>query len=219
MAITYPLDILSTFPGYTTGFEPMYRQEQSRTQAGVTYVKDYDDPLWTLSAQSRSLSINELDFWRARLAALENGLQTFLGYSMSRTYPILYPRGSWPTGASFDGVSAELASVNTARTAIEVSGLPSGFTFSVGDYLAIGNDLHQVMESATASGTGLTSAFEVRPRIWPSVEVGSSPPPAAVSVKRPACIMTIDPGSVQSPADPATGRGVISFTATESRSA
>jgi hypothetical protein len=219
VSITYPLDILSTFPGYTTAFAPLYRQEQSRTQAGVTYVKDYDDPLWQLSAQSRSLSINELDFWRARLAALENGLQTFLGYSMSRTYPILYPKGSWPTGVSFDGVSAQLASINTARTAVTISHLPAGFKFSVGDYLAIGNDLHQVMEEATASGTGLTPAFEVRPRIWPGVEVGSSPPPADVSVKKPSCLMTIDPGSVQSPADPATGRGVISFTATESRGA
>ena len=218
MTITYPLDILSDFPGWTTSFAPLYRQEQSRTQGGVTYVKDYDDPLWQLSAQSRSLTINELDFWRARLASLENGLQTFLGYSMSRCYPILYPRGSWPTGASFDGVSAELATINTARTAISVSHLPAGFTFSIGDYLAIGNDLHQVMESATADGTGLTSAFEVRPRIWPSVEIGSSPPPADVSVKRPACIMTIDPGSITSSADPQDGTGSISFTATESRS-
>lgn len=216
MTITYPLDILSTFPGYTTAFSPLYRQEQSRTQAGVTYVKDYDDPLWTLSAQSRSLSINELDFWRARLAALENGLQTFLGYSMSRTWPILYPKGTWPTGASFDGVSAHLAAINTARTGIEISNLPAGYTFSVGDYLAIGTDLHQVMESVAAGGGGLTSSFEVRPRIWPSVTVGNSPP-LEVSVKKPSCIMTIDPGSITSPADPASGRGVISFTATESR--
>lgn len=217
MSLTAPFDILTGFPGYTTSFAPLYRQEQSRTAGGKTYVKDYDDPLWQLSAQSRSLSINELDYWRARLAALENGLQAFLGYSMSRTWPILYPKGSWPTGVAFDGVSAGLATINTARTAISISDLPEGFKFSVGDYLTIGNDLHQVMEPATANGAGLTNVFEVRPRIWPSVEVGSSPPPAAVSVKRPACLMTIDPGSVSSPADPATGRGVISFTATESR--
>lgn len=214
MSLTAPFDILTGFPGYTTAFSPLYRQEQSRTQAGVTYVKDYDDPLWTLSAQSRSLSINELDFWRARLAALESGLQTFLGYSMSRTWPIKYPRGSWPTGVGFSGTSATLASINTARTAISLNGLPAGYTASVGDYLAIGTDLHQVMETATASGTGLTPAFEVRPRIWPAVVVGSAP---SVSVKKPACLMTIDPGSISSPADPATGRGVISFTATESR--
>jgi hypothetical protein len=215
MTITYPLDILSTFPGYTTSFEPLYRQEQSRTQGGVTYVKDYDDPLWCLSAQSRSLSINELDFWRARLAALENGLQTFVGYSMSRTWPILYPRGSWPTGASFDGVSAHLSAINDARTAIQVAGLPAGYKFSIGDYLAIGTDLHQVMEPATAAA-GTTTAFEVRPRIWPDVSASDSPAPV-VSVKKPSCLMTIDPGSITSPADPATGRGVISFTATESR--
>lgn len=214
MSLTAPFDILTGFPGWTTAFAPLYRQEQSRTAGGKTYVKDYDDPLWQLSAQSRSLSINELDFWRARLAALENGLQTFLGYSMSRTWPILYPKGSWPTGVSFDGVSAELATINTARTAISISHLPAGFKLSIGDYVAIGNDLHQVMEPATAAGTGLTGVFEVRPRIWPGVAVVGA---AAVSVKKPACLMTIDPGSISSPADPATGRGVISFTATESR--
>jgi hypothetical protein len=210
MTLTAPFDILTGFPGYTTAFAPLYRQEQSRTQAGVTYVKDYDDPLWTLSAQSRSLSINELDNWRARLAALENGLQTFRGYSMSRTWPILYPRGSWP--GLFDGVSARLATISTDRTTISISSLPAGFTFSVGDYLAIGTDLHQVMEPATAAA-GLTNVFEVRPRIWPNVVVSGQ----AVSVKKPACLMTVDPGSITSPADPATGRGVISFTATESR--
>lgn len=218
MALSAPFDILQNGVFYTISFQPLYRQEQSRTQAGVTYVKDYDDPLWTLSAQSRSLSINELDFWRARLAALENGLQTFLGYSMSRTYPILYPKGTWPTGASFDGVSAHLAAINTGRTAVEISNLPAGYTFSIGDYLAIGTDLHQVMESATASGTGLTPSFEVRPRIWPSVTVGDSPP-LLVSVSKPACLMAIDPGSITSTADPQDGSGSISFTATESRSA
>jgi hypothetical protein len=214
VTLAAPFDILTGFPGWTVGFEPLFRQEQSRTAAGVTYVKDYDDPLWTLSAQSRSLSPNELDFWRARLAALENGLQTFLGYSMSRTYPILYPRGSWPTGLAFSGTSAALASINTPRTAISVSSLPAGFTLSVGDYVAIGTDLHQVMEPATAPA-GLTNVFEVRPRIWPNVVVSGQ----AVSVKKPACLMTINPGSITSPADPQTGRGVVSFTATESRAA
>ena len=211
MSLTAPFDILEGFPGWTTAFEPLYRQEQSRTQGGKTYVKDMGEPLWHLAAQSRQLSPNELDYWRARLAALENGLQTFYGRSMSRCYPILYPNGSWPTGTSFDGVSASLASVNANRKAVTVSGLPAAFVFSVGDYLAIGNDLHQVMEPATASGAGLTPEFEVRPHIWTGVSSGT------VAVKKPSCLMTIDPGSVSSQADPQTGWGAVSFTATESR--
>jgi hypothetical protein len=109
MSLSEPFDILADFPGFTTVFQPLYRQEQSRTAGGKTYVKDLGDPLWTLTAQSRQMKPNELDYWRARLNAMENGLAMFRGYSMSRTYPIKYPRGSWPTGLAFDGVSASLA--------------------------------------------------------------------------------------------------------------
>lgn len=215
MAISYPLDILADFPGWTTEFDLGWRQERSRTAGGRTIVKNLGDPIWRLAAQSRPLSANELDYWRARLQALENGLQTFYGRSMSRCYPILYPNGSWPTGGSFDG-NATLVSINDNRKAITVSGLPSGFQFAIGDYLAIGNDLHQVMEAATAP-SGTTGEFEVRPHIWPGVEAGGSPA-TTVTVLKPSCLMSIVPDSVSSSADPQTGRGVISFKAEEVRS-
>lgn len=217
MAISEPVDLLSDFPGWTTVFEPMWRQEQSRTAGGTTYVKDLGSPLWMLSAQSRQLRINELDYWRARLNAMENGIAQFRGYSMSRCFPIAYPRGSWPTGGAFDGQSAVLLSVGTNRKSISVGGLPAGFAFSVGDYVQIGeSDLHQVMESAQADADGETVMFEVRPHIWASVDGGDSPP-LPVRVKRPSCLLTIVPGSVQSQADPQTGEGAVSFQAVESR--
>lgn len=208
-----PFELLADFPGWTTSFDLAYRQEQSRTAGGVTYVKDLGDPLWTLKAQSRRLSPNVLDHWRARLKALEGGLYTFLGYSLSRVYPIAYPRGSWPTGGAFDGVSASLASINGNRKAIAVDDLPAGFTFRVGDYLAIGTDLHQVLEDATASGAGLTPQFEVRPHIWPGVVAGGDD----VSVYRPACIMQMVPGSVSTDAS-LDGWGSVSFQGIEVRS-
>lgn len=211
MAITYPLDILADFPGWTTEFALTWRQERSRSAGGRTIVKDLGDPIWRLTAQSRQLSPNELDYWRARLRALENGLQTFYGRSMSRCYPILYPRGAWPTGVAFDG-TATLATINANRKAITVSGLPNGFTFSVGDYLAIGNDVHQVMEVATAA-SGTTTEFEVRPHVWPTVVATAS-----ITVLKPSCIMSIVPDSVSSTADPQTGWGAVAFQAEEARS-
>jgi len=207
-----PFEILADFPGWTTSFDLMVRQEQSRSAAGVTYVKDLGPPLWTLKAQSKVLRPNELDHWRARLKALEGGLYTFLGYSLSRVYPIAYPRGSWPTGASFDGVSASLAAVNVNRKAISVSDLPADFAFSVGDYLAIGTDLHQVLEAAVASGAGVTPQFEVRPHIWPGVVAGGDD----VSVYRPACVMALVPGSVSTDAS-LNGWGSIAFQGIEIR--
>lgn len=215
MSITYPIDLLASFPGWTTSFELAYIQEQSRA-GSRTYVKDMSDPLWTLAAQSRQLDPNELDYWRARLDVMENGLQTFFGRQMSRCYPIKYPRGIWPTGISFNGV-AMLLSVGGNRKSISVSGLPAGYVFSVGDMIQIGDaDLHRVMEPAVAGGSGETAAFEVRPHIWPGVDAGDSPA-VTVTVKSPSCIMAIVPGSIQSQADPQTGWGSVSFQATEAR--
>ena len=212
MSLSEPFDLLADFPGWTTQFELAWRQEQSRAAGGRTYVKDLGGPLWTLTAQSRPFSPNELDYWRARLNAMENGLATFWGYSMSRCYPIKYPNGLWPTGSAFDG-EAELASIGSNNKSVSVSGLPAGFVLSVGDYIQIGDaDLHHVVEPATASGAGVTPEFEVRPHIWPGVAAG-----ATVKVKRPACLMAIVPGSIQSQADPQTGWGAVSFQAMEAR--
>lgn len=211
MTITYPLDLLSDFPGWTTKFEPLLRQEQSRTAAGRTYTKDLGPPLWQLTAASKSLRPNELDYWRARLNLLSKTSQTFYGRSLSRCYPILYPRGTWPTGGSFDGV-ATLASIVTGRQKITVEDLPAGFKFSVGDHLSIGNDLHQVQEEATADGSGITSEFTVWPNIWPDVVADVD-----LLVKEPRCLMTVVPGSVETTADAQTGMGTVTFSGVEDR--
>jgi len=213
MAVTYPLDLLADFPGWVTDFDLLELQEQSRSANGKTYVKDLADPLWQMTAQSRQLSPNELDYWRARLKPLKGGGGTFYGYPLSRTYPIRYPNGAWPTGGAFNGVSASLVAVNINQRAVQVGSLPAGFTLSVGDYIAIGHDLHQVMEGVTAAVSGATPEFEVRPNVWPGVAPGS----AAVAVKRPSCIMAVVPGSVSSTADPQTGWGSITFQAVEAR--
>jgi hypothetical protein len=216
VSITYPVDLLADFPGWTTEFDLLWRQEQSRVASGRTYLKDLGSPLWRLSAQSIPLSINKLDEWRARLASMEGGAKTFIGRSMSRCYPIAYPNGSWPTGVSFNG-DAELNEVDEDGVSVKVGGLPSGFKLSVGDMVQIGDtDLHRVMEQATAGVGGVTGLFEVRPHIWPGVTGGDSPA-TIVKVKQPGCVMAIVPGSISSTADRGTGRGSVSFQAVEAR--
>jgi len=212
MTISYPLDLLANFPGWCTEFDLLWRQEQSRQANGVTRVKDFGAPLWRGTFQSRSMRPNELDEWRARLRALENGVQQFRGVPLSRCYPIAYPNGSWPTGSAFNGAAA-LASIGADRKSIGVKTLPAGFQLRVGDVIQIGSrNLHSVEEAATANAGGTTGTFEIRPHLWPETAVGD-----VVSVKRPFCLMTIVPGSITSTADPQTGRGSVSFQAVESR--
>ena len=217
MSLTYPLDILADWPGWTTSFDLLWRQEQSRQANGVTRVKDFGEPLWRMTASTRSLSRPELDHWRARLNALENGIKTFKGYPLSRCYPIAYPRGTWPTGAAFDGVSATVYSIGADNKSLAVDMLPAGFVFSVGDFISVAYSagtkfaLLQVMETATASGAGVTPEFEVRPHLPIGLAVDD-----VVSVRRPHCLMTLVPGSVASESED-NGRGKISFSAVEYR--
>ena len=202
MTITYPLDFLPDFPGWSTEFELVYRQEQSRTAAGQTIGKDLGSPLWRGSWVSRELSANRLDFWRAKLEALEGALKTFRACPSSRFRPILHPgSATLPTGT--------LLTINGNRKSMTVAGLV-GITLSPGDLLQIGDgDLHRVLETATGSPTG---SFEVRPHIWPLVEEGE-----LVSIRRPSCLMSIIPGSISTAADPRTGRGSVSFQGFEAR--
>ncbi len=202
MAITYPYDILADFPGWSTDFDLVYRQETSRTAIGQTFVKDFGSPLWTASYQSRSMRPNELDAWRARLKALEGGLKQFRGRPTSRCYPIAYPNGTGMGNVS----AVTVGSIGTNRNTIGLSGLPGGYIASVGDYLQIRtNDLHQIVN---VSG----SEIEVRPHLWPTTAVGD-----AVTLVKPSCLMTIVPGSINTTADLSTGRGVITFQGFESR--
>ncbi|AKR55700.1 hypothetical protein XM25_07795 [Devosia sp. H5989] len=217
MALTEPIDLLSGFPGWSTSFDLLWRQEQSRQASGRTRVKDLGSPLWWASYISRSLSPNELDYWRARLDVLENGLLTFTGYSLTRCFPIAYPMGSWPTGDDFDGVSATIHTLGANNKSLRVTDLPAGFQFSIGDMIqvttATGKDyLFRVNEAALADGTGLTPTFEVRPHFPAGVSEGDT-----VSVKRPSIPMVLMPGSISSTADARTGRGTISFDAIEAR--
>ncbi len=214
MTITYPLSIsfFDEFPGWTTEFNLLWRQEQSRTAGGQTIAKDLGSPLWQMTAQSKSLKPNELDYWRARLTSLENGLKTFRAFPKSRCFPVAYPNGSWPTGSAFNGV-AQLATIATSRKAASLSSLPAAYKVSVGDYIQIGDkDLHMVMEPVTANGSGVTTQFEVRPHLWPGVTA-----PTTARVAKPSCIMAIVPGSISTTADLSTGRGTVTFQAIESR--
>jgi hypothetical protein len=211
MAITYPLDLLGDWPGWST-LDLAYGDETSGQAGGQIRLKSLRSPLWTLRASSRELRPNELREWKARLAALENGKKTFWGYDLAACFPIAYPGGSWPTGEDFEGDDAAISALPSA-TSVRLKSLPEGFVLSVGDHVAFSYGagpsyaLHQVMEAATADEDGVTPAFEIRPPIRQGAAIND-----VVSVKRPACLMMIVPGSVSTTAN-LNGRGAISFEA------
>lgn len=203
MAITYPLNLLDDFPGWSTQFELMYRQEQSRHASGRTRVKDFGTPIWSATYTSKNLSPNNLDKWKAKLNLLENGLNTFYAYPFSRFWPIQHPNG---LNIQTTGL---INSINANNKAISLKSV-NNLKLSLGDYISTNEKLYQVMESVNASG-GITPQFEVRPHLSLTTAVN-----AVVLINKPRCLMTLVPDSVSTSAG-LNGRSSISFQAIESR--
>lgn len=216
MALSFPLNFLPDWPGWSTQFDLAWRKEVSRQASGANRVKDFGTPLWHAKYQTRDLfRPSQLDYWRAVLGSLDGGEQTFKAYHIARSYPIAYPAGSWPTGVSFNGETATVHTVGVDNKSLRVDLLPAGYVVSVGDFLSIeyGSPtkyfLCQAVETATADGSGVTPTFEVRPHLPVGLAVDG-----IVRVKRPFCLMTIDPGTLSIPSN-LIGRGSISFEATQ----
>ena len=203
MAITYPLNLLDDLPGWSTSFELMYRQELSRHASGRTRVKDFGTPIWTASYTTKNLSPNKLDYWRARLNLLENGLNTFIAYPLSRCRPIKHPEGVGVPSAPL------VNSINANGKALSLKAA-NGLNLSVGDYISVKNILYNVMEDAVAS-SGVTPQFEVRPHL--SLTTLLNDP---VLIIKPRCLMTLVPGSVSTTSG-LNGRASVSFQAIEAR--
>lgn len=207
-------DILADWPGMAR-LEPSHGDQSSGDGAGTTIVKELRDTYWVLHAVSRILSPNQIRHWKGRLEMLDNGRGLFLGYDMLNRFPIAYPNGAWPTGALFDGESAEVEAVGVDYQSLKLRALPNGYTGKIGDQLSItyGDPpqlaLLTVGEDFTAGGDTKTDFFAVRPPISLDVAAGD-----VVAVKRPACRMIIQPGSISYPKD-ANAWGTISFDALE----
>lgn len=198
MTIATVQDFLADFPGWAT-LSLDYGDETSGVANGSVLVKELRPARWMLDAQSVILAPKTLAYWKARLLSLQNGKKLFYGFDKTNYYPIAYPNGSWPTGGSFDGVSAALNSHPDNNT-VTLKSLPSGYTGKVGDFISItwGDDdqlsLHQVMEDFTANGSGVTGSFAIEPYLRPGVANDD-----VVAVKRPACTMMLAPGSISYP--------------------
>ncbi len=212
---------MENFPGWTTRFELFYRQEQSRSASGRTRVKDFGTPLWRATYQSKLLTPNQVDEWRARLNALGNGLGTFQAWPTSRCWPINYPNGeievpvdwvleddSWgPGGLWLTGIPWSLTAPTTTTVGTVANPLTLSFAtpvaLTIGDYFQIGTRLHQVV--------GLPSAgvYTVAPQLSVGVLAGQT-----VTLYRPSATMALVPNTVSSQTS-LNGRASITFEAME----
>lgn len=208
-ALSFPLDLIESGTFWCRSFRFGYRQELSRVAGGTTIRRNLGRPLWRADYISKRLSANEVSRVRARLSSLDGGIFSFQGFDPARCRPILYPsKGDWFDG--FNGVGS-VSRIYEDNKRIDVSGMPPGYVFSVGDMISVGTArLYIVADGATASQGGIAEDLELRPWLYAGTALGD-----AVSVLRPFCDMAVNPDEINEDVDPATGRGTYSFTAWE----
>lgn len=213
MALSTVQDILAGLPGWFT-LDLDRGDQSSGTGAGDTIVKVLRDPYWIGHGETRWLKPNEVRIWGAKLRGVDGG-RLFLGYDFRSFFPAAYPKGVWPSGDDFDGISAQVSAIGDDGRSLKLSHLPEGFAGTLGDMASVSYGsgapaplaLFQAAEAFVAGADGVTGYFEVLGAIPAAVDVGD-----AVAVKKPSCHMIIKPGSLQIPNDKSAG-GVISFDA------
>ncbi|MCO4316348.1 hypothetical protein M8997_004065 [Phyllobacterium sp. 21LDTY02-6] len=111
---------------------------------------------------------------QALIEALDGALGTFYLHSPQKAYPRMDPTGSI-LGAS----SVTIDSLVSNNKEMRLAGLPAGYVLSGGDLLSfnygtnpVRRALHRIVLPVTASGTGVTPLFEVRPYIRPGAATG-----------------------------------------------
>lgn len=208
MSLSDPFDLLADFPGVSTRFQLMPMVEMTPLRSGGPVSLDLGPAIWEADYRSKNLRPSQRRHWKALLHALIG--KTFYGYDTTACWPIAYPGGAWPTGETFDG-TATLDTDTTTSLVLGLSGLPEGYTGSVGDYFSItyADDslgLHQAAEAFTVGSDG-KAAFAVVPEIQVGWETATE-----VDLKKPPVLMMIVPDSIDASGD-LQARGPVVFTA------
>lgn len=177
-------DLISSRKWTTAVLSPGYRQDMSRTAGGSTLARDLGPMLWRGEFVSVPLLHADVLDLEAQLMRLGGMLGAFDGYDLRA----LKPRNMVP---SDDLSAASVSAIATARDALQISGLPSGFDLSRGDALSIevGQNLHYMRFTAggAASGAGETGMLSVEPPIRPEISTGMS-----VNLVAPMCRFGLD---------------------------
>lgn len=207
MSVTHPrTDIFASNVFASQWLRIVSRQETSRTAGGVTLAKDLGPALWFGDWTTMSLENDDALSFEAKLNSLDGAINTFEAGDLRRSYPKAYANGAFnDTGL--------LKSVNTNNKALSFNNLPAGFVLTAGDYLAFtygtSRAFHQIVESATADGSGVTPEIEVRPYIRPGFTLN-----AAITLKEPKAVFRMLPGSISTQTDGALFT-TISFKAVQ----
>lgn len=193
MAITSPVSLAlfaDTFcvSGFT--FYPPQQKQISQTAAGEIIQGTIGPALWRGSMQLYGMRNADARGMRAKLSVLERADATFL---LSDPH-YKGPRAD-PGGVILGSAAVKIASVAVNNRDVSLTGLPSKYKLSAGDYLSFQRSggrysFHQIVSDGTATTTG-TLTIEVTPQVRPGV-----PANVAVNLKAPVLKAFIMPSGV-----------------------
>lgn len=207
MTVAFPVTNLFTrFRMRTTSFSLNFAQSVSRNRSGSMKVYDMGRPIWRAAYVSAIMKMDDCVAMEAVLNALCGAVGTFYGTDTRRDMPRLYPNGGFTD-------TATVASLGGDGKSLAIQGLHPFFCISTGDYFQSVISgvpyLFQAQETVKASATGVSPSFTCMSGYHPAITVG-----ATVTFTRPACLMRVDPGSIQFN-EGANALGTVAFTASE----
>lgn len=151
------------------------------------------DAIWRVDVSTVRLTHAQRAEWQSWKAKLRGGLDLFSLYDVTRKNPIAYPSATASTdiGSGWDG-TATVTSVG-ASGALGLSGLPSSYVVTPGDYIALEQsgkiDFYQVTNGGTASAGAITAT------VRPFLRSGLFTTSAVARLWRPKATFAIEPGS------------------------
>jgi len=186
MALTYPLSVaafIKALPVSKFTFQPTINTTMGTTGAGEILTVGNGERLWEGVVEVFKSHWAEYEADMALVREMEEVGGTFLMTPLHMERP-------GAAGATLSTVSGRQVRFSGAGVGrVLTAGSYFSFAYGGGRY-----SLHQLSETVTADGTGLTPLGQVVPPVPASV-----PTPQAVQFALPVCKAIIVPGSVQPP--------------------
>lgn len=200
MSIIYPRALPDGAGFISVDFKLGEAAVQNTLESGAIQTMEMGEALWSASFQTFEMTMADRQRWQAWALTLRLG-KTFYAFDPEKVWPAAYGASVLDLmragGGAFDG-TATLAAV--APKAVDLTGLPAAYHAKDGDMLSFPWNntlaLHQVVEDATADGTGAVTLLVEPPlRLDPLPDL-----PSVVTLVRPSCIMKLKPTSFSAPA-------------------
>lgn len=193
MTISFPMstaEFMRTLLISELSFDDPENVETNMTGRGEVMKAELAPQLWSGEAIMGKMTDHEARDPDVILSLLRGAGRTFYCYDTRRPGPLLDR-----TGAILGAAAVVINSLPSTRE-MSLSGLPSGYVLSRGDWLhfnyGAARALHRVVDvTVTASGGGVTPAFEVQPNVRPGAVAGAS-----VTLIRAACKALLVAGGV-----------------------